>query len=109
MDIFTGGLFETNCYYLKAARVLVDAPEGAARWLAARSYTVETLLLTHGHVDHVWDAAQIQKEHGCEVVYHPDTTPMVTDPEFFQRAGFPWRVEPLEPGTLVEETQSAVW
>ena len=109
MDIYTGGLFETNCYYLKSARLLVDAPEGAAGWLASRGYGVETLLLTHGHVDHVWDAAQIQKQHGCAVVYHPETAPMVTEPDFFQRAGFPWRVEPIEPGILVEEKKSAFW
>jgi hydroxyacylglutathione hydrolase len=109
MDIYTGGLFETNCYYLKGARILVDAPEGAAAWLSGRGYKVETLLLTHGHVDHVWDAAQIQREHGCAVVYHPDTAPMVTDPDFFARAGFPWRVEPLTGGSLVGEQRSASW
>jgi glyoxylase-like metal-dependent hydrolase (beta-lactamase superfamily II) len=109
MDIYTGGLFETNCYFLPEARILVDAPEGAADWLSTRDYRVETLLLTHGHVDHVWDAARIQREHHCEVVYHPDTTPMVTDPDFFMRAGFPWRVDPLMPGTVVEEKPSATW
>ena len=109
MDIYTGGLFETHSYYLNEARLLVDAPEGAAAWLADCGYRVETLLLTHGHVDHVWDAAQIQKEHGCEVVYHRDTIPMVTDPDFFMRVGFPWRVEPLQPGTLVGEKKSAFW
>jgi hydroxyacylglutathione hydrolase len=109
MDIYTGGLFETNCYFLPEARILVDAPEGAADWLSTRGYQIGTLLLTHGHVDHVWDAARIQREHQCEVVYHPDTTPMVTDPDFFMRVGFPWRVEPLMPGTVVEERSSATW
>lgn len=112
MDIFTGGLFETNCFYLPEARILVDAPEQSAQWLAERGYQVETLLLTHGHVDHVWDAARIQREHGCKLVYHPETAPMVLDPEFYARLGFPWKVEPVQGGSgveLVEERESASW
>ena len=98
IDIFTGGLFETNAYYLPDSQILIDAPEGAAAWLQDRGYAVRALLLTHGHVDHVWDAAQIQREHVCDVYYHPDTTPMVLDPEFYKKYGLPWSVAPLSPG-----------
>lgn len=106
IDMFTGGLFETNAYYLLESGILVDAPEDTADWLERRGYRVQTLLLTHGHVDHVWDAARIQREHGCEVVYHPETEPMVRDPEFYSRLGFPWSVDPIQPGRRLEACES---
>ena len=62
------------------------------------------LLLTHGHVDHVWDAARIQREHGCPVGCHPETVPMVSEPEFFRRFGFALEVETLMPEMMITET-----
>jgi len=103
LDRFTGGLFETNCFYLKRSQLLIDAPEGAAAWLQQRGHRVASLLLTHGHVDHVWDAAQIQAAHGCNVYYHAETEPMVREPDFYQRFGMPWTVTPIQPGIQISE------
>lgn len=101
LEMYTGGLFETNAYYLSDPQILVDAPEGVANWLKARGLPVQHLLLTHGHVDHVWDAAEVQKQNGCEVYYHRETAPMVLDPDFFARHGFPWKVIPVLGGNLL--------
>ena len=108
IDTFTGGLFETNCFYLPETRILVDAPQESADWLQRQGYAVDILLLTHGHVDHVWDAAQIQREHSCAVYYHPETEPMVRDPLYFKRFGFAWEVDPIQPGIMVDECDSLV-
>lgn len=107
IEVFTGGLFETHGYFLRDPGILVDAPEGTAQWLAEGGRRVKWLLLTHGHVDHVWDAARIQREHGCCLVYHPETEPMVTDAEFYPRLGFPWKVEPVQPGIHQKEAPHA--
>ena len=107
LDSFTGGIFDTNCFFLRENGLLVDAPQDAAEWLKAHfneGYTVSTLLLTHGHIDHVWDAARIQKEHGCKVGYHPETEPMVTQRGFFKEFGFGWEIEPISPGFHLEES-----
>ena len=101
--MFTGGIFETNSYYLGSSAVLIDAPEGVAEWLTSRGYKVRALLLTHGHVDHVWDAARVQREHGCELYYHADTAPMVLEPDFYRRIGLPWSVDPVSKGVLLAE------
>jgi len=106
VDTFTGGLFETNCFYLPSARLLVDAPEETAGWLRSKGYAVESLLLTHGHIDHVWDAAQIQKQHACKVFYHRDTWPMISDPNFFKRYGMAWEVAPVAAGVELEAVDS---
>ena len=106
MDTFTGGVFDTNCFYLPESGVLIDAPQDAAAWLAQREHRVRLLLLTHGHIDHVWDAARIQREHGCRVGYHPETEPMVTRPDFFREFGFGWDIEPVSGGFHIDETES---
>jgi glyoxylase-like metal-dependent hydrolase (beta-lactamase superfamily II) len=106
IETFTGGLFETNAFFLGDSGILVDAPQDTADWLQRRGYGVKSLLLTHGHVDHVWDAARIQREHGCRVYLHPDTEPMVRDPHFFRRFGFEWEVEPVGPVEYLEECAS---
>ncbi|MDQ3621995.1 MAG: MBL fold metallo-hydrolase [Verrucomicrobiota bacterium] len=107
IETFTGGLFDTNAYFLPESGVLIDAPQDCAEWLARRGHRVSNLLLTHGHIDHVWDAARLQREHGCVVAYHRDTEPMVTQPGFFRSFGFAWDIEPLAAGgVLIEETES---
>ena len=106
LDTFTGGIFDTNCFYLPDSGILVDAPQDAAAWLAGKGYKVSTLLLTHGHIDHVWDAARIQREHGCRVGYHADTEQMVTERDFFKNYGFGWEIEPISPGFQIDEGPS---
>lgn len=106
IDTFTGGLFDTNCFFLMGAGILIDAPQDAAAWLADTGHKVNLLLLTHGHIDHVWDAARIQREHGCKVGYHAETEPMVTQRDFSKQFGFPWEIEPITPGFHIGEAET---
>ena len=105
---FTGGLFDTNCFFLPAAGILIDAPQDAAGWLEKAGHRVKTLLLTHGHIDHVWDAARIRREHGCRVGYHRDGVRMLTEPEFFKQFGFGFEIELVPPDFLIDECASLV-
>jgi glyoxylase-like metal-dependent hydrolase (beta-lactamase superfamily II) len=108
LDSFTGGVFDTNCFFLPEAGILIDAPQEAAQWLKDRGHRVELLLLTHGHIDHVWDAAKIQQEHSCGVAFHIETEPMVTQRDFFKEYGFGWEIEPVNGGFHLEESASTV-
>lgn len=105
---FTGGVFDTNCFFIEEHGILIDAPQGAAQWLAAQGHKVTLLLLTHGHVDHILDAARVQRESGCKVAYHRETRPMMTDPEFFRNFGFEFDVEPVEADLILDETPSQI-
>lgn len=98
---FTGGMLDTNAFLLRheAGNILIDAPEGADAHFAEAS--LSALLLTHGHFDHVADAAAIQRRHQCPVYFHADTLPMVTDPSFFRDWGFSLEVAPITGGELV--------
>lgn len=108
IDTFTGGIFDTNCFFLPGPNILIDAPQDAAEWLSARGHRVELLLLTHGHIDHVWDAARVQREHGCEVAFHAETEPMITERDFFLKFGFNWEIEPVTGGRKIGEAESAL-
>ena len=105
-ETFCGGVFETNCYLLKAPEgwILFDAPQGACEWLRSLDVDPKLLLLTHGHIDHVQDVAIIKRQFGCQIGCHPLTAPMISDREFFRNFGFELEIEPAEPDFLIEET-----
>jgi hydroxyacylglutathione hydrolase len=101
IDTFTGGIFDTNCFFLPETGILIDAPQETADWLTSRGHRVKLLLLTHGHIDHTWDAAQIQKDHGCRIGCHAETIPMITEREFFKKFGLGWEIDPV-PGDILD-------
>ena len=108
IETFTGGIFDTNCFFLPEAGLLIDAPQDAAAWLERSGFRVQTLLLTHGHIDHVWDAARIQRTHGCRVGYHRDGAQMLTEPGFFKKFGMNWEIEPVPADFFLEESAKEV-
>ena len=105
---FCGGIFETNCYLLKAPEgwILFDAPDGACEWVESLDVDPKLLLLTHGHIDHVQDVARIKRQFDCRIGCHPLTAPMISEREFFRNFGFELEIEPAEPDFLIEETPS---
>ncbi|MFN7340772.1 MAG: MBL fold metallo-hydrolase [Opitutia bacterium] len=95
------GPFETNAYLLTAEGssecALVDAPKGAAGELLdeirSRGLRLAQLLLTHGHWDHMCDAAAIKEATGCQVLAHRDDQLMVEEIERVRpryQAMIPW-------------------
>ena len=111
---FCGGIFETNCYLIQAPEgwILFDAPDGACAWVESfrsRGIDLKLLLLTHGHFDHVPDVAKIKRRFGCQIGCHPETAPMISDPEFFRGFGFQLEIEPVVPDFFVEETASRIF
>ena len=101
--IFTGGPLATNAFLLETpnGNVLFDAPQGADE--AYAGHQIDWLLLTHGHFDHVMDAAAIKRRHGCKMACHRDTVPMVADGSFFKKHGFDIEFESVEPDLLLDE------
>lgn len=75
MNIITTkvGSYHTNCYmvYEDTARcVLIDPgfqPEELLELVQAKGKTVEAILLTHGHFDHVGGVKKIAEQTGCRV------------------------------------------
>lgn len=97
---------ETNAYLLHCpgGNLLIDAPEGSAK--AFRDTPISLLLLTHGHFDHVWDAAEVARIHGCPVAMHPVTEEMLADRGLLKRLGLDLEVEPVAAGLMLNEIEN---
>lgn len=74
IDTLTLGDYQTNCYIVRAegsgSCAVVDPGYEAKAVLAfcrAKGLTIEGILLTHGHFDHVGAVKEIRKETGCRV------------------------------------------
>jgi hydroxyacylglutathione hydrolase len=106
IQTFIGGIFDTNAYLIlgPGGHILFDAPTGAADWIREIGAKPDLLIITHGHVDHIDDAAKIKRIFGCQVAYHCDSLPLITDPDFFKRFGFYFEATPVDPDFLIEET-----
>lgn len=106
--MFTGGSLETNCYLLSCpeGNILVDAPDGSAA--AFKNIPIALLVLTHGHFDHVWDAAEIVSNHGCRAAMHPITEQMLADRNLLRRFGLDLEVNPVKADIFLSEERSRV-
>lgn len=93
---FTGGPVETNAYLvaLPEGNLLIDAPEGAAAYF--REIPIKLLVLTHGHFDHVMDAAKIAREQSCPVFMHQTTEELLADTGLLRRYGLDFEIEPVK-------------
>lgn len=100
---FTGGALDTNCFFVKCpeGNLLIDAPGGALDAFADER--IDLLLLTHGHFDHVVEAAALARVKGCEIAFHADTSPMVETADAFRRYGFALDIEPFKADRLIAE------
>lgn len=85
---FPAGSFAANCYVVAtgdgAECVVVDPGEGAAEGvdelIEQRRLTPAAVLLTHGHLDHVWSAATLSDRYGVPSWIHPADRHLLSDP-----------------------------
>ncbi|HEX5521780.1 MAG TPA: MBL fold metallo-hydrolase [Longimicrobiaceae bacterium] len=76
---FSGGPFAQNGYLVSCvgskAAILVDPGGAVDEMLAAaraQALTIEAIVLTHAHVDHVDGVAEAKRETGAPILLHPD-------------------------------------
>ncbi len=85
---FPAGMLACNCYVLAprpgADAVIVDPGQRAMgplrRILDEHRLTPAAVLLTHGHIDHIWSAQKVSDAYGCPAYIHPEDRFMLTDP-----------------------------
>ena len=64
---------------------------------------VESVIITHGHFDHVFSSAAFKAETGAQVIMHPDDVPLLLEmPETARLFGFK-APPPPQPDRLVRE------
>jgi len=85
---FPAGMLACNCYVLAPREgsdaIIVDPGQRAfgplRRILDKHRLTPAGVLLTHGHIDHMWSAQKVADTFGCPVYIHPEDRSMLTDP-----------------------------
>lgn len=91
------GEYATNCYILKGERgdLVIDPGEGSFDWVMQNTGKITAVLNTHGHFDHVYDDAKLQRA-GAKIYIHEDDAFMLrADP-------FETMPEPIEADVLVK-------
>jgi hydroxyacylglutathione hydrolase len=85
---FPAGPWATNCYVVAAAtgeECLVidpgkDAASGVAEVVREHRLKPAAVLLTHGHVDHIWSVTPVAGAYETAAYIHPDDRHLLTDP-----------------------------
>jgi glyoxylase-like metal-dependent hydrolase (beta-lactamase superfamily II) len=85
---YSVGVFQSNTYVLAArageGAVVVDpgqdSDELIGERLAAHGLRLEAVLLTHGHIDHIWCAQAVADGAGVPAYIHPGDRYMLDDP-----------------------------
>ena len=109
---FPAGMLACNCYVLAphpgADAIVVDPGQRAfgplRRILDDNRLTPAAVLLTHGHVDHIWSAQKVADTYGCPVFIHPADRSMLTDPI----RGFGPRIGQVLIGSMFREPRQVV-
>ncbi len=85
---FPAGSFATNCYLVAPGRnaecIIIDpgqdAEPGISAVLAEHRLKPVAVLLTHGHIDHIWSVAPVCGAQGIPAYIHPDDRALLSDP-----------------------------
>jgi hydroxyacylglutathione hydrolase len=85
---FPAGAFAANCYLVAPAPgeecVIIDPGQDAQRGIEELldRYRLKPIavLLTHGHIDHMWSVAPVCGAKGIPAYIHPDDREMLADP-----------------------------
>ena len=85
---FPAGMLACNCYVLAPRKgsdaIVVDPGQRAMgtlrRILDENRLTPAAVLLTHGHIDHIWSAQKVADTYGCPAFIHPEDRHMLSDP-----------------------------
>jgi hydroxyacylglutathione hydrolase len=109
---FPAGILQCNCYVLAqrpgSDAVIVDPGQRAMgqlrQILDENALTPAAVLLTHGHIDHIWSAQKVADTYGCPAYIHPEDRFMLADPI----AGIGPRLGQMLVGALFREPKQVV-
>ncbi|GAA2224151.1 MBL fold metallo-hydrolase [Streptomyces amakusaensis] len=94
---FPAGSFETNAYVIApgpgSGCLIIDpgqrSADGLHELITRHRLEPEAVLITHGHMDHTWDAVPVSRRYGVPVHIHPQDRFMLAAPARGLPANFP--------------------
>jgi glyoxylase-like metal-dependent hydrolase (beta-lactamase superfamily II) len=78
------GEYQTNCYIVSVDKkdFIIDPGVGATEWVIANVTNPVAILNTHGHFDHVWSNAELQKKLNTKLYTPKDDVMLLNASEF---------------------------
>ncbi|WP_297921600.1 MBL fold metallo-hydrolase [uncultured Campylobacter sp.] len=76
------GEYVTNCYIVKGEQgdLVIDPGQGSFDWVMQNTGKIAAVLNTHGHYDHVYDDAKLQRMGAKIYIHEEDAFMLRTDP-----------------------------
>ncbi len=76
------GEYVTNCYILKGEQgdLVIDPGQGSFDWVMQNTGKIAAVLNTHGHYDHVYDDAKLQRMGAKIYIHEEDAFMLRADP-----------------------------
>jgi glyoxylase-like metal-dependent hydrolase (beta-lactamase superfamily II) len=106
---FPGGPLATNAYLVIAengAALVIDAPQDVTQPIMAAAKeagaTIEQIVITHPHWDHIGDAATLREQTGAPLAAHPRATDGLAKPGSAVME-LPAPIPPVTPDRLLDE------
>ena len=97
------GEYVTNCYILKGEQgdLVIDPGEGSFDWVMQNTGKIAAVLNTHGHFDHIYDDAKLQRAGAKIYIHEEDAFMLRADP-------FETTPEPIEADVLVKGQEQSL-
>ena len=97
------GEYATNCYILKGEQgdLVIDPGQGSFDWVMQNTEKIAAVLNTHGHFDHVYDDAKLQRAGAKIYIHEEDAFMLRADP-------FETMPEPIEADVLVKGQEQSL-
>jgi hydroxyacylglutathione hydrolase len=105
---FPSGIADTNAYVVLDPEsnhaLIIDAPRDVTDTLANElaGKTVDRIVITHTHWDHIGDAAALKARFGAPIAAHPLAVPNLETPGS-TLTRLPYEIEPARPDELLNE------
>jgi len=96
------GVYQTNCYIatVDGKDFIIDPGVNATAWVKENVTNPVAILNTHGHFDHVWSNAEVQKELGIKLYTPRGDVPLLTASEWMPD------LPPSTPDVVVEPDET---
>ena len=96
------GVYQTNCYIatVDGKDFIIDPGVNATAWVKENVTNPVAILNTHGHFDHVWSNAEVQKELGIKLYTPRGDVPLLTASEWMPD------LPPSTPDVIVEPDET---
>ena len=97
------GEYVTNCYIVKGEQgdLVIDPGQGSFDWVMQNTGKIAAVLNTHGHYDHVYDDAKLQRMGAKIYIHEEDAFMLRADP-------FGTMPESIEADVLIKEQEQSL-